>query len=269
MYAIPDTFIENILANIYPSHVLMPCTVAYIKHLFSPYENALSQILNVETLQEWVKQYFAGDLSERAISEINLVLSKNTSDQQKLMTNLKFAVSEYLFSEILELAGNISNNYDSETITPWDVMEGIAKDPELESMFQLGTDNKLPVSFTVDGEIHTHSVLLEFLGGVLFFSSITERSFHPVISGVEFDQSFINTDPRFNEPPTNPEDYFKPVDHYSLTINDNTKYFTTPQFIQGFNIGCLWSGNQFDNFINNNGIIKYYNDNKENILTLL
>ena len=149
------------------------------------------------------------------------------------------------------------------TILPWDVKIGIGNDTDLSRMFGIVEgDVLLPVKIVFNNQSYTHMLSLEFTCGLLLFSLQSHRNFHISLFEVPFTTNYFTEttmpgtrtlitqfrDTRFH--------YYnaygdEPVRSYTVQIGDMRITFNTPDFMQGFATGAMWSEVDHHTYWNN------------------
>lgn len=231
-----------------------PTTIAYARSLLVPYQEALAQSDDPEALKQWVTQAFPQSIRESILNEIEAEeLEAVETDEMVKALNLPGGNwGDQIRSLIL---GNMANalllniddlhvaNETDVAALPWDLVEAI--DDEWAPLFGIDKANKtLPVTVTIGPQQFTHPMTLEQAMGLLLFSKVSGVNFQPMMFGQALsyfedqDENGAGTEhARFNV--SNSSSHFP---GYRVTVGGHVYQFMTPDFMQGFKTGAMWTG---------------------------
>lgn len=197
------------------SHLLR----TYLNSLLKPYEDALSQAEDTESIMTWVQQVLNDELYEKFSQTIN---PEDTPD------DLKLTFLSVLMDALLEGA---AKGISYKQITIWDVTK--YRDETLTKLFGEGSDT-IPVKVTVGQNEFIHDLTQDHLFGILtLVKDIPEYSFSVNDVPVTFDD--------ISEPylilPEDPQDERR-IYHATLTVGPVS--FITPDVIRGVITAAEW-----------------------------
>ena len=188
MTILTDAFIR---ASFPKSDVTVPDpTVAYVRGVLEsneflrPHEGKLYEIDNVGKLLEWIPLVYPSVISNYIMGRINRL---NTPNCNMSVLEMKEIILSSLASILLqhgEMAIPNRNPYEPASILPWDVQTGIVETSELFRLFGFNqVQNRLDVTFTVQGVDHKDMWSLDFAMGVLTFCKVYGVNCEPRMFG--------------------------------------------------------------------------------------
>lgn len=238
-----------------PEITLADVSVAYTRQLVQPYEQVLQPVDDIERIIEWVKVAFPGEILEYVNAEINKIPVENgILSAQTIKETILSSLIRFIYQYVENLTGVWNSYNDDVSILPWDIRDVIDMNQELSQIFRFdGQENKLPVTFTVQGVPHTHMFSLDFTMGLLTFCKCTNIDFQPQMFGESLGTN--NHHYRYLEVFTT---------KYSVeVVGDPDAYeFNNGDFMQGFATGAIWAGVDHHNYWNN--LREYYEGEDEN-----
>jgi hypothetical protein len=151
----------------YPLH---PTTIAYIKFLITPYAESINAMKTIDEIEQRIHSDFSSEISEIVFSALTADVNRDGNQ----LENTKLSVIKSILEELIAFVVHAPDNYKFETIVlPWDVQQDTAISDELydyKKLFEINfRDNMLPVSITIENNMFTHLLSMEFTCGLLLF----------------------------------------------------------------------------------------------------
>ena len=257
--------ILELTTDLYPEYIIHPTSVAYIRSLLTPYAEAIENA-TAEEIMLWVPLAIPGKEGVDILKEF-----RERLDEMAMMDGVDeadIAKGAIMRSLIKKLLGpHVADGGPDYTILPWDIQFTIACYPDLCTMFGIkDDDHQLPVTVAIGPNKFAHMLTQEFTVGLLLFSdpTIGNRDFNITLFGEKFTSDYIVPLP-LNETAEKEVPFIyrgdKDVsrfaliednsDIYSVTMNNKSYKFHTPDFMHGFSTGALWSGVDHHKYWNN------------------
>ena len=218
--------INKIVLQINDDVSLHPASIAYLQTLLTPFAT-LSDNALIEFIEDWAPMVSPGPMGD----QIRTILYQNR-DNLKVVKN---DMLEYILTEIIDFAGDITRECQDRVISPWDIQNVIVHDEELSIMFDIKEGDKhLPVTVIINKRPFTHMLNEEFTAGILLFSL-------PTVGDCDFNITMFGAPVKPNVPTRfTPEKLYEMIG-YTVDV-DRTYYFSSTDFMPGFAIAALWAG---------------------------
>lgn len=234
-----------------PEVLVHNVTVAYIQELIRPYAEAISAA-DFAGIEQWLPLSFHG-MAEGMKMSVDTAITKMLSDNPTAGKDetARETVVLYIISELVDKASKYAMEQSDATVMPWDVQAIISQNPELSKVFGITPDQvQLPIEVVIGPQKFIHQVTLEFTAGLLLFSDKTvgNRDFGVTMFGVPLTSEYMVLTEEMHDASQynrfiNPD---RKSYQYVLTLgpnlNEGEHTFNTPDFMQGFVTGAMWSG---------------------------
>lgn len=244
------TIDEIIAIGIEEHHSLIvhPTSAAYLQTLLTPYSKAIEHA-TIEEITQWIPLAFPAELAARILNRWVLIRITEqerlgTGNFDRIIVTMKKFIVKYLAEIILGIAGDIASDDEDGSILPWDIQKAISHE-DFNNMFTEEDIDKLPVTVTIGPNTFTHMLTQEFVVGLLLFSdpTIGNQAYKISMFGIEFTSDYIV--PKDPLPVDEIISRFIIIDNehnaYTVTINNKSYTFQSPDFMQGFSTGALWA----------------------------
>lgn len=202
-------------------------TLAFIRSLLQPFEQAISATDDREALEDWMQQVFPSLYQEfrdhlTLDNDGDFVPTGNDIRQMIISTIAYGLVSE--------------DEPDPDVVRlPWDLVA--TAPPEIVTALGLDPNSRtLPVTVTVGPQQFTHQMTADQALGLILFSTIAGVNFHPSMYGTEL--TFFQNVFEYARFAVSDQ----PDSKYRVEIDGRVYQFITPDFMQGFATGALWTG---------------------------
>jgi len=224
MQALTTKYIDNLideLSNEGHTYQIDRSGIAYIRHFLKPYAGILEDATSVEQIVQWLPLVFSH----------NVLNHVNVSDGYDLNSIKKLVIRD-IIAYIFEISEAVE---EDSAILPWDIREALLPDEFMCRAFGIDlTNDKLPVIVILDHNEHYHEMTMEFALALLLFSA-PKGNLEIRMFGAPLSMGFLMVSSgRFNK------HHYPHV--YSVVIYNNTYWFKTPDFMQGFKTGADWQG---------------------------
>ena len=239
--------IAQIANEAHPEVLVHNVTVAYIQELIRPYAEAINAA-DVAGIEQWLPLAFHG-MAEGMKMSVDAAITKMLSDNPTVGKDetARETVVLYIISELVDKASKYAMEKSDATVIPWDVQAVIAQNPELSKVFGITSDQvQLPIEVVIGPQKFIHQVTLEFTAGLLLFSDKTmgNRDFGVTMFGAPLTSEYMVITEEMHDASQynrfiNPD---RKSYEYVLIFGDQEYTFNTPDFMQGFVTGAMWSG---------------------------
>ena len=237
----------------------IPATIGYIQVLLTPYAEAIEQEQNVESIRQWVRLIFKGELIRTALASLDEAIDFENMihGHDHHIALVKAAVIENIINEIMDASAAAALSIPgNRLVLPWNVYDAISTDTELSETFSMFPINPilLPVTIIIGGESFTHNLSEEFVLGLLVFSSETGSNYGVIMFGSQLSTKDIVGEQDHigiyrNIAYINRIYYGLDPLQYILTTIDKRRYtFQTADFLQGFATGAMWMNVDHHNY---------------------
>jgi len=213
-------------------------TIAYIVELVKPVANALETLNTVPNINQWILATFTGDLLQNMTN--TLANEHNLVVEQVITIILQALIHELMKPRFFE-----ENRLLDLTVLPWDIQGNINNIPSLTALYGTQT-NTLPVTISLNNRQFVHLLSMEFTCGLLLFLYTSHVDINISMFNEEFGSDYYeHMDSRFNfiseQEAEEEENTDMPDGKYTVTVAEDVYTFNTPEFMQGFVTGALWS----------------------------
>lgn len=213
--------------------------LSYLQSLLKPFDEMIGQSKDVQALLSWLPMAFPDKWGNLCVTAANEVIEATrehdaktgqSAPQDYLINVIRGVVVAKLTDEIISSA---NKKFSSEEILlPWDILEAIKSDSILPKLFNIpeGT-NQLPVGVLVGVVPFIHYLDLEFVAGLIAFSSLIAVDFHVTVADKRVDTEILS---RVINVKSNPK--------YSMELSKVKYQFNSEEsFIRGIDTAAMWS----------------------------
>lgn len=168
------------------------------------------------------------------------------STPQETLTSSKDMIMTEFWKSIIDdfIKWSFSNNLEGQVYLPWDIQKFIMNTyPNF-----LVNDDKLPVTFIVNGNPNTFNISFDLMMGIMLFSFVAGRDFQATMFNDVINKlprglsSELDNEIKATKSIISRSLFDITLDKgYLVDIGKNTFQFESPDFIQGWSTGALWA----------------------------
>lgn len=246
MDVLTNESIVSIGNEVNPNVVYHPTTVAYLRHLFSPYARIVDELQDIASIEKWIRLNYRGKFIDSTITEMRKSAGYEDGDiiSPAILRIAKVATIEHIIRILMYVTNEHAHHNMSNIILPWEIQDEITDIPELSEMFNIrtGTDT-LHVTVTVGTKSFIHDLTREFAAGLLLFSKTANINFNVTMFNAPFTVDFLDEENNESGYVYNDE-----MLNFSVIADNITYTFYTSDFMRGFATGAMWTGVDHHNY---------------------